>query len=403
MRTRIRRIPLLLAVATAFAMVLPAVSSPPAATAATPILPAPDPDPFYAAPPDLAAHHNGDILRVRQVNIGRYGPANGWQILFRSTNSQGSPIAATTTLMVPFGTVAHRPLLSYQAMINSLGLQCAPSHELLRGTVQEGPALTAMLLRGWAVAVPDHLGPESEYGAARLGGQIVLDGIRAAEELPQAGLRGSPIGLAGYSGGAMATAWADALAPSYAPDLHIVGVAAGGVPANMIDMARALGVAPHPLFGLGFAAAIGLERAYPQQVPLSSQLNPKGVALRDEMANMCTQQIIDVGANKDAQQLSTTTDPLASPSARAVLAENSLEYYPGAPTAPTFIWQGGSDVLVPVGAVDRTVAHWCQAGDRVNYLRLPGLDHGPAGVVGLPQAIAYMEGRFDGAPPPSTC
>ncbi len=35
--------------------------------------------------------------------------------------------------------------------------------------------------------------------------------------------------MAGYSGGGMATAFAAALAPSYAPELDIVGAAAGGV------------------------------------------------------------------------------------------------------------------------------------------------------------------------------
>ncbi len=58
----------------------------------------------------------------------------------------------------------------------------------------------------------------------------------------------------------MATAWAAALNPTYAPDVKLTGVAQGGVPANIEEMAVGLGLADrHPGFGLGFAAAVGLD------------------------------------------------------------------------------------------------------------------------------------------------
>ncbi|CRK51568.1 Lipase [Rhodococcus sp. RD6.2] len=374
-------------------------STPP--TQALPIYPAADPDPFYSAPPDLAGRGNGDVLRVRPVDVSRYGNADGWQVLFRSTNSSGTPIAATTTVMVPRGGV-DRPLVSYQAIINSLGTQCGPSHTLFTGELQEAPALAPLLLRGWSVALPDHLGPTSAYGAAKLGGQIVLDGIRAVKRLPEMRLVRSPVGLVGYSGGGMATGWAAALAPSYAPELPIVGSAQGGVPADLSQMAAGLGGGPHPLFGLAFAATLGLEREYAGRMEVSPFLTPAGTALRDRIANACSEQIIADGAGHSTNEVAQYPDRVLAPPMRAVFDENSLLNYPGAPSVPVFAWHGADDVLAPVGATAATMRNWCARGTPVQLDVLPG-DHGPAAIEGIPGAFGFLNARFAGAATPSNC
>ncbi|SDD79160.1 lipase family protein [Rhodococcus tukisamuensis] len=383
-----------------FAVLAVALTFLPAAHA-QPTIPRPDPDPFYAAPPDLAGRGNGDVLRYRPVDVSRFGNADGWQILYRSTNSTGGPLAAVTTVMVPRGGV-DGPLVSYQAIINSLGTECGPSHTLFNGQLQEAPTLRVLLARGWAVALPDHLGPYSAYGAARLGGQVTLDGIRAVQRLPEARLGRSPVGLTGYSGGGMATAWAGALAPTYAPELPIVGVAPGGVPANLNELATGLGTAPHPLFGLAFAATLGLEREYPSRMMVSADLSPAGMSLRDQIENDCSQEIIDAGANRSAAEVAKDPMQIESPLARSVFDENSVLFYGGAPRAPVHIWQGSGDVLAPVGSVATTVRNWCNAGTRVQFDVVPG-DHGPAAIEGIPGAFGWLGDRFAGAPAPSNC
>lgn len=70
--------------------------------------------------------------------------------------------------------------------------------------IREAPGLNVAIAKGWSVAIPDHLGPSSAYGAAKLGGQITLDGIRAAQRFDALGLGASPVGMAGYSGRGMA-------------------------------------------------------------------------------------------------------------------------------------------------------------------------------------------------------
>ncbi|MFI5777536.1 lipase family protein [Nocardia sp. NPDC051570] len=371
------------------------------APAGAAVYPIPDPDGFYAAPPNVGDYQPGDIIRSRSVPASGFPGAVAWQLLYRSTNSTDAPIAAMTTLLMSGGG-GNRPLVSYQPFVNALGLQCAPSHTLFNGGLQEAPALNLLLARGWAVAVPDHLGPTSSYGAAKLGGRLTLDGVRAVKRFGPAGLGNAPVGMAGYSGGGMATAFAAAMAPDYAPELPIVGAAMGGVPVNIGKLALDLGSKPNPLFGLGFAAAIGLEREYPSVMSLDDTLNPAGVELRNRLANACTDEIINAAANKSyTDYLHGDVNDVTDDRIR-VLHENSTEIYPGVPRAPIYQWAGSNDQVNPWLA--REVAgRYCAAGDRVQFDIIPGADHGTAIAPGAIRAFNYLGDRFANLPAPSNC
>ncbi|QKT08638.1 lipase [Gordonia sp. X0973] len=373
-------------------------------------LPTPLPDPFYAKPANLDKTHNGDILAVR----GRPTPAGffdirTYQIKFRSSDSLGNPIAAITTVMVPNRHALNGPLLSFQHVINATGLECAPSQALWTSDpnlqIREAPGLNVALQRGWTVAIPDHLGPRSAYGAAKLGGQITLDGIRAVRHFKPAGVAHSRIGLAGYSGGGMATAWAAALQPTYAKDLKLAGVAYGGVPMDLIKMAEGLGYdRPHPAFGLAFAAAIGLSREYPATLPMRAHLTGLGHTMYREMRNACTNDILRIGAMHDAKQVATGGRQLFDDKAgRRVVEENSLVYYRGVPKTPVFEWHSPTDVLIPVASIDATNHRYCRAGTPLVSLLTPSPDHMSAAVIGILPAFAFLQDRFDGKPPPSNC
>lgn len=384
-----------------------AVLSPTVSTAA-PLYPVSDTDPFYAQTPESASKAPGDPIGVRPMPpLAAFPDTDVWQVKFRTTNSLGKPISSVTTVLAPRNAVDDAPLLSYQHIINGLGVKCAPSRALYTNDpdlmIREAPALNVALQRGWTVALPDHLGPNSAYGAAKLGGLITLDGIRAVQRVPQLTSAHSPVAMAGYSGGGMATAWAAALAPEYAPELNIVGAAEGGVPMNIGKMANGLGLQPHPAFGLALAAALGLEREYPDRMPVSEQLNPQGIAMRNEIANACTNGIISAGAGHSASEISKTTDMMTSPQAWEVLNENSVEFYPGVPTTPIFEWHSPTDVLIPVDSISSTIQRYCQAGAKVQSVLFPSPDHLTSAVLGVPAALDYLDARFRGEPAPSNC
>ncbi|QBS45772.1 lipase [Nocardia sp. CS682] len=375
---------------------------------AQPIYPNPDPDPFYAAPADIAAKAPGDVLDARPMPPLFFFPgASVTLIKFRSTNSLGKPIAATTTVVTPIGHRPDAPLLSFQHIINGLGTQCAISHSLYANDpnfiVPFAPMLNVALLRGWSVALPDHLGPNSAYGAAKLGGQITLDGIRAAQRLPQLTLGKSPVALSGYSGGGMATAWAAALAPKYAPELNIVGAAEGGVPMNLTTMGWAIGHNQHPAFGLGMAAVLGMEREYPDRIPISSALNEKGLAAAKSIANSCTNDLLARGVGHSLPEYAKDLVLAHDPKAWAVADENSVELYDGVPETPIFEWHSPQDNVIPLDAIANTMHRYCRAGVRVESEIFPSPDHLTAAVLGFPSMLNWLDGRFDGRPAPSNC
>ncbi|AFA72982.1 putative secretory lipase [Gordonia polyisoprenivorans VH2] len=373
-------------------------------------LPTALPDSFYSQPADIATHRDGDILAVRpRTTPPGFFDVRTYQLKFRSSDSQGKPIAAVTTLLVPIHKQVNGPLLSFQHIINAVGLECAPSQALWTTdpnlTIREAPGLNGALQRGWTVSIPDHLGPRSAYGAARLGGQIALDATRAVQRFAPAQVARSKVAMAGYSGGGMATAWAAALAPTYAPELNIVGAAYGGVPMDLIKMAEGLGYNnPHPAFGLAFAAAIGLSREYPQQIPMMKFLSPLGKQMYSEMRNACTNDILRLGAGHSAKQVSVGGEQIfEDPTARRVVQDNSLAFYPGVAKTPIFEWHSPTDVLIPVASIDQTMRRYCRAGTRVQQFSTPSPDHMSAAVIGLLPAFDYLGDRFAGLPAPSTC
>ncbi len=377
------------------------------AAEADPIYPIPDPDPFYAAPADLASHQPGDVLRVRTLPpVAVFPGATVTLVQFRSNNSRDEPIAATTTVLTPPGHRPDGPLMSYQHFINALGTRCAVSHLLYSddpNLLTTASILNVAMAQGWSIALPDHLGPYFAFGASRLGGQIVLDGVRAVKQVPELASRQSPVALVGYSGGGMATGAAAALQPSYAPELKLAGAAIGGAPMNLLTMVEALGYDAHPAFGLAMAAAIGLEREYPSQLPISSYLNQRGLQIRDAMANDCTNQILADGLGGSARAYMTDASGFDVREGRAVLEENSLELFGEVPETPVFEWHSPDDPLIPVQAIDNTDHRWCAAGVQVQTMHVSAPEHLSGAVIGAPEVMAWLNGRVRGEPAPSNC
>ncbi|MEU7768648.1 lipase family protein [Nocardia sp. NPDC049190] len=372
---------------------------------AQPLYPTPDPDPFYAAPSDLAARQPGDVVRLRRVGTGPYVGSEGWQVAFRSTNSTGNPVMGVTTVLRPMG-VPNPPLVSYQALINSLGTKCQPSRSLLNGGMPEEDMVAGAMVpiaRGWAVSMPDYLGPTSAYGAAKLSGMMTLDSIKAVRKAADLGLATSPVAIAGYSGGAMATVWAAALQPTYAPDLRLTAAVAGGIPADLEEMATALGFEPHPGFGLAFAAAMGLEREYPDRLPVSDQLNENGLWFRELTHDACRKFLLFHGAFRSAEQMAASKNLMNSPEAHAVLRENSLRYFEGVPAVPTYFWQARFDELTHFGPVAELADRYCKAGTPLQFRPYDTTEHMTAAVTGFGGAWNYLEARFRGEPAPTSC
>lgn len=81
-----------------FVLAVAALLAPSQASAASPT--PPSADPFYAPPPALGAYAPGTVLRSRTVSlqeVSNGASSTAYQLLYRTTDANGHPIATVTT------------------------------------------------------------------------------------------------------------------------------------------------------------------------------------------------------------------------------------------------------------------------------------------------------------------
>lgn len=366
----------------------------------------PDRDPFYAAPAGLADLAPGTPIRTRDVQVRGSSSGDlyrGIQVLYRTTDAHDGPIATVATVMLP-----NRPpatgspnLVSYQSAYDGLAPKCRPSFTMLHGRpARTGDAggVETDLQQGWAVVTADFEGPSDAWMAGLIAGHATLDGIRAAQALPQAGLAGSKVGLQGYSGGGEATAWANELATEYAPELQIVGAVQGGVPADPQLLYRSLSGS---LFsGVALAAMQGISRSEPQ-INVRRYLNPFGLAAWKSVRRAC---LPEFAARLPFVPLSlgaTVPDILKVPEIQAAALKNTLGSRP--PSVPTWMWHARHDELVAYQGARRVATEYCAMGATLRFDTYPVGEHVSAAVQSTAQQISYLRDRFNGLPAPNTC
>lgn len=368
-------------------------------------------DPFHAqpAPAVLAATPPGAILRYRRIHPEAYYffdvNARAWQVLYRTNDGKDQPQADVATLLVPNHPKPR--LLSYQVAYDALTRRCAPSYEMLSGSMVEHALMNRALARGWIVVLPDYEGPQAQFLDGRNAGRSVLDGVRAAQTLlPDTLLDAqSPVALWGYSGGAFASLWAAQLASRYAPGINLVGVAAGGPPAHLASSAANI---DGGLFvGLYFAAVIGLARSY-DEIDTDVLLNERGRRMFDDLGESCVGQelawvrdpLLSSYTFDRMAEYTTVDDLLAVPAVQRVIAENRLGQRGF--NAPLLYYQALFDQITPRADAKALARSYCQAGVPVRFDYAFG-EHISAAVTHAGAAAAYLADRFAGKPAPNDC
>jgi hypothetical protein len=380
------------------------------------VLPTADPkvkplqDSFYAAPTDsyLASVTPGTVVRYRPLPASALWAdvKEGWQIMYRSTNSKNKPVAMVTTFLVPKTvSTTGRKLISYQSFYDSLTLNCSPSGLTLTNKLFDKTFYKSALSSGYFVNLSDYEGLNSEWIAAYNSGHGVLDSIRAVQNFSKSGLNAStPVGLYGYSGGGFATMWAAELAQGYAPELNIVGAAAGGLPVNPINVAKKV---DGKLFaGAYVGAVVGLSRAYPE-IDIDLYANAAGKAMVADAGTRClggtasgNPELLTKYAYKKGSTYLKDPNFLDLPEIQAIGRENTMGQF--MPQVPLFIWQGTADQLMPITDTDNLVNAYCAGGTKVQYKRMNGTDH-VLGALQLSAGFDFLKDRFAGKAAPSTC
>lgn len=367
-------------------------------------------DPFYVAPTTyaLASKQPGTVLRYRAIPNTTYSArvSQAYQLMFRSTDGRGVPTAAVTTLLIPKNAPASgRKLLSYQAMYDSLQLNCTPSNLTVNGKLFEKGYVNKALDAGVLVVLTDYEGLQSQWIAGMNTAHGVLDGIRAAQKFSKSGLSNtSPVGLMGYSGGGHATAWANEVQPEYAPELNLVGVAMGGLPVNPKNAAEK---ADGGMFAaMYFGAVVGMSRAYPE-MNLMDYVTADGAAMVKDISGRCLlgttegqPEMLTPYMFKKSSKYWKSTDFLNLPEIKRIIDENTMGSR--MPKAPMYIYEGVLDEVMPIADVDALVKRYCAAGLSVEYNRIAIGDHLVL-AISPGKAMDFVLDRLDGKAATSNC
>jgi alpha-beta hydrolase superfamily lysophospholipase len=367
----------------------------------------PSDDPFYQPPLGYQHAEPGTVLRSRDVELAFLGlipqPINAVQLLYRTTNMHGEPEATATTVIVPADATEERPcpLLSYQCAIDAMASRCFPSYALRRrakalGSIAQFELLlvAAAVAEGWAVSVPDHEGLRGLWGAPYEPGYRVLDGIRAALNSERVGLsRSAPIGLWGYSGGGLASAWAAEMCGEYAPELDIVGAVLGSPVGDLGHTFRRLNGG---LFaGLPAMVVAALAHIYPDlDRVIKEHTTEEGRALLDSLEKMTTVGAVVRMAHKNmGDYLDEPLEKILSTPEVAYVFDH-IKLGVAVPTPPVLIVQAVYDYLIDVHDIDALADAYSAGGADVSYHRDAFNEHALLHPLSAPMALRWLTDRF---------
>ncbi|MFT4086424.1 MAG: lipase family protein [Gordonia sp. (in: high G+C Gram-positive bacteria)] len=375
----------------------------PGAAGASP--PIPSQDPFYRPPADLAVKAPGTVLRTRVVQLGYRDtrlPKNATQVLYRTTDQFGTPSSTVTTIIRPANPLPGNPIISYHAFYDALGSQCDPSYTLRGGPSSSVPDLAIVAgytAAGYTVVIPDYEGQKLRWTLGRESGQGALDGIRAAERslrLP----RSTRVGLFGYSGGSVPTVYAAALASKYAPELNLVGAAAGGV---FVDPAHNLNYVDGSATWAGVIPALMTVYNEAYQLGLSNYLSPKGVRILNQVRGQCINQFAADYPGLTDHQLLRGGMSLLDVSGVIPAIRGNIPSNVGTPRIPLLLGQGRSDAVGDGVMVFKDVAGlahvYCRRGVPTTFRGYIGKDHEQAVPLFAADAVTFLGDRFAGRAP----
>jgi pimeloyl-ACP methyl ester carboxylesterase len=399
--------------------VLALTASAGAASAALPlppvsVLPTPSVsgDAFYVPPSPLPDGKPGDVIRTRDVLLSSYPDAHVQQIMYLSTDRHDRLVPVTGMLLTP---LLQKPGNSNPLVVGTPGTRglddrCAPSKQadLLQASPSspdyEIAEYQQFLVQGVSVVVTDYEGQGTPGDPSYLVGQSearnALDALRAASQINGSGVSpDSPVGISGYSQGGQAAASAAELQPSYAPELHLKGVLAGGVPADMLMLVNHLNGNVTGGAGVALATLVGLSHANPK-LDLESKLTPEGKQIIERVKQSCLIEDLTVFGTTTVGQV-TNPDVLSDPEWQKAYRASLLGTKK--PGAPAYLYHGTADTIVPFAQGDMLYHGWCTQGASVQYEAIPGAEHLTGFLLGAPAGIQWLTERLAGEPAVAGC
>lgn len=358
--------------------------------------------------PAATSAKHGTLLSQETIRTGLSAGVKGWRIVYATTDQDGRGVRASAVVLVSEAeptvpTAGGRPVLSIGHGTSGIRVACAPSRA--RAFSMAAPALMVSLLeQGWILVQSDYIGlgqPGLDgvhpYLDGASEGHAVLDATLAARHLEGLGASSRTV-LFGASQGGHAVLFAGAQAPSYAPDLDLLGVAAAAPATDLRFLVRdrPRGAAA---FVVSAYVAVSWNALHPDaHVPD----HVSDWALAKQVARGCGPQATVAAVRSGA------TGPLFDADAlEGQLGKVFDSNVPQAPIdAPVLVGQGLADPIVPAAMQAEWVRQRCAAGQHLTYRTFAGLTHSTIVAATSPftsQLADWLDARLLGRPATPTC
>lgn len=363
-------------------------------------------DSFYTVPTPLPSGSHGDLIRYRRADSIIPGAPgfDAWNVLYLSTDGVGNRNAVTGTVFMPDNYNGR--VMTYAIGTHGLASMCAPSKQYDMGIDYENANIVAALNAGYALVVTDNPGftngdiPSYMVGIAQ--GHASLDIITAAKQIPLTGINdNAKVAIWGYSQGGQTACWAGQLQPSYLPNINLVGVAAGGVPGDLIATGHYIDGKVGSSFLL--QVVMGFWSQYPDQVPLWDLANDEGKEAMERAQEVCT-----FGALFEFMHVELSEFVTGNPS-----LDELIDTYVYGPLmdqklgnmdieAPLYMYHGTMDEIIPLEQSLELKEAYCDMGMNVTYGVYPG-EHIITQFQAATTVLDWLNDRFNGESDRGTC
>lgn len=263
------------------------------------------------------------------------------------------------------------PVVAWAHGTTGIADRCAPS--VNPRSSRDAKYLSNWLKQGFAIVATDYQGlgtPGAHpYLHARSEAYSVLDAIRAARiGIPDLANKVLLVGQSQGAGAAFATA---GYAPTYAPDVNIIGTIATGLPNITASKSNASGDKVDRTITYVILLAASASQLNPSLDP-SSGLKVAAMPVYTAASQLCINELFE-----KAEQNKLTRNKTLKPDYRKVYGKllAAIGYPTRTLKSPLFVGTGERDIDVPPKSQLALVREACDAGTKVEAHLYAGLDH----------------------------
>jgi alpha-beta hydrolase superfamily lysophospholipase len=344
----------------------------------------------------------GSLVSATTI-VGSPAGTRGWRIVYRTATASGQPALSSGTVYAPTDAVPSggRFVVAWAHPTLGTGTSCTPSHNA--DPAQAIPGFATMMKAGWVVTSSDYTGLGTPGRLPYLIGageaRNVIDSVRAADNLAGTGA-GRTFAVWGHSQGGHASLFTPQVVASYAPALHLVGVAAAAPAAELPALITAQW--NQPVAWVIGSEVIGLWPGFYPDIKATQVATPLALANYQRLGAFCitgeTQQLTsEFGPYLTKPFFST--DPTTLANWRARIDQNT----PNPPKVPVFVSQGLADNVVLPSTTSLLEKGWCAAGTKITVDWIPGATHFTIPSESAAVAVKWLAARFAGRPASSSC